>query len=109
MSMVHKGSFGPERRSAERFVVSLPVMTDRGPAVTRDVSVSGLYLVAEQPFTVGDHLELTMRIPDYDHPQNLPLHVRLTGSVVRVEEQEVGSVGAGVALDEEGGYLARAS
>ena len=104
--MAQTSSFHPERRSAERFLVSLPVETDRGPGVTRDASVSGLYLVTEQPLAVGDHLELIMSVPD---PETLlPLELVLQGRVVRVEGAQ-GAVGVGIALDEGSRYLARAS
>ncbi len=106
--MAQKGSFDSERRSAKRFLVSLPVETDRGPGVTRDVSVSGLYLVAEKPLDVGDHIELTLSAPDPDYPESsLPLQLRVKGRVVRVEEED-GAVGAGIALDEGSRYLVQA-
>ena len=100
-------SFHSERRSAERFLVSLPVETDRGPGVTRDASVSGLYLVTEQPLTVGDRLQLTMTVPDRE--SSLPLQLVLQGRVVRVEDAQGAAVGAGVALDEGSRYLGQAS
>jgi hypothetical protein len=107
--MVHKQSFPPERRSAERFLLVLPVETDRGPGMTRDVSVSGLYLVSEAPLEVGEHLELTLSVPDPDHPESSSsLLLVLRGRVVRVE-REPGPVGAGIALDEESRHLAWAS
>ena len=104
--MVQTSSFHSERRTVERFLVSLPVETDSGPGVTRDVSVSGLYLVTEEPLSVGDLLQLTMAIPD---PETLlSLRLGLVGRVVRVEEAQ-GVVGAGIALDEGGRYVAQAS
>jgi hypothetical protein len=108
--MARQNSPYPERRSAERFLVSLPVETDRGPGMTRDVSVSGLYFVTEQSLAVGDHLELTMSIPDPGRPENpssllLVLHAR----VVRVEEAPGAVTGVGVALDEGSMQLALAS
>ncbi len=60
-------TFHSERRSAERFLVSLPVETDRGPGITRDVSVSGLYLVTDQRLAAGDRLQLLLTVPDRDH------------------------------------------
>src|SRR5665647_602279 len=104
--MVQTSSFRSERRSEERFLVSLPVDTNRGPGVTRDVSVSGLYLVTELSLAVGDHLELTVTVPD---PESLlPLQLSLAGRVVRVEDAH-GAVGAGIALDEESRQLSLAS
>jgi hypothetical protein len=114
--MVREGGFHPERRSAQRFLISLPVETDRGPGVTRDVSTSGLYLVTEHPFLVagqqlmvGDHLHLTMDVPDPDHPKSpLPLRLSLKGRVVRIERSEA-DVGMGIALDAGSRYLVQAS
>jgi hypothetical protein len=98
--------FQPERRSAERFLVSLPVQTDRGPGVTRDVSVSGLHLVPEQLLAAGDRLQLTVTVPDCDHA--LPFRLSLKGIVVWAKGVG-GAAGVGIALDEEGGYVLRAS
>ncbi len=98
-----------ERRSAERFLVSLPVETDRGRGVTRDVSVAGLYLVTDQALAVNDHLQMTLSVPDPDHPRaRPPLRVILRGRVVRVEDR-AGALGAGIALDEDSRYLTQAS
>ncbi|NLE74224.1 MAG: PilZ domain-containing protein [Actinobacteria bacterium] len=98
-----------DRRSAERFLVSLPVETDRGRGVTRDVSVAGLYLVTDEALAVDDNLQLTLNVPDPDHPRaHPPLRVILRGRVVRVEGTE-GGIGAGIALDEDSRYLTQAS
>jgi len=116
--MVRTPSHEPERRSAERFTLSLPVETDRGPATTRDVSVSGLYLLTQAGLAVGDPLELVLSLPDPDQPESpLMLQFVLRGRVVRVEEfeqiegpregEEIR--GAGIALDEDSRYLALAS
>lgn len=88
--------------------MSLPVATDRGHGMTRDVSVSGLYLVTDEALAVDDRLQLTLSIPDPDQPWGQsPLQVIVRGRVVRVEET-TGAFGAGVALDEGSGYLMQA-
>ena len=107
--MVPTRSFGLERRQAERFVVSLPVSMRHGRGTTRDASASGLYLITDQRLSVGDQLELTVTVPDPDHPEAHPLRLDLKGRVVRLEAHETGTVGAGIALDEGNGHLARAS
>ena len=94
-----------ERRSGERFLVALPVQTNKGPGVTRDVSASGLYLITDQPLTAGESLDLTLDFPDRE---GAPYRLRARGTVVRVEDAQ-GSVGAGIALDEGSRYLAQAS
>ena len=98
--------FLSERRSAERFRVSLPVETDRGPGITRDVSLSGLCLVAGRQLAVGDRLQLVVTLTDGDH--SLSIRLSLKGRVMRVEDVD-GAVGAGIALDEESMYLVQAS
>jgi len=99
-------TFHSERRSAERFLVSLPVETDRGPGVTRDVSVSGLHLVPDQPLAAGDRLQLVVTVPDHDYA--LPFRLSLKGTVVWARDVE-GAAGVGIALDEESRYLVQAS
>ena len=98
--------FSVERRVAERFRVSLPVETERGPGVSRDVSVSGLYLVIDQRLAAGDRLRLTVALPDKGCA--LPLRLDLRGRVVRVEDVN-GATGAGIALDDESARLLPAS
>jgi hypothetical protein len=99
--MAQRGNSQLERRSAERYAVSLSVRTDRGPGVTRDVSTSGLCLVIEQPLEVGDQMEVVLTIPDpvmvKDHA-----HVELSfqGRVVRVDP---GSMAVGVQILSNGG------
>ncbi len=100
--------------------MSLPVETDRGPGVTRDVSVSGLYLTCGRRLAVGDHLGLTLTVLHSDpesleNPESpegseksLPLRLSLAGRVVRVEGED-GNAGAGIALDEGSRYLVQAS
>ncbi len=78
--------------------------------MTRDISVSGLYFITEHSLAVGDHLELTMSIPDPDRPERLcSLLLVLQGRVVRVEEAPGAATGVGVALDEGSRHLALAS
>jgi hypothetical protein len=99
-------TFHSEGRSAERFLVSLPVETDRGPGLTRDVSASGLYLVTEQPLAAGDRLQLVVTVPDRDHASPLLLSVK--GTVVWVRSAGE-TAGVGIAFGEEGGCLVQGS
>jgi hypothetical protein len=105
--MAQRGSFHLERRSAERFPVSLSVQTDKGPGVTRDVSTSGLCLIpSEQLFEVGDQMEVVLIIPDPDEAENAAhLEFRVRGRVVRVES-ESGALGVQILSDEGSGHLA---
>jgi hypothetical protein len=98
--------YSPERRSAERFRVSLPVETDRGFGVTRDVSLSGLYLVTDERLSPGDDLDLVVGLAESGG--SFPFRLALRGKVVRVEAAG-GAVGAAVAVDEESARLLKAS
>ena len=79
-------SFSVERRVRERLRVSLPVETEGGPAVTRDVSVSGLYLVTDQQLATGEQLQLAVTLPYKGCSPQFRLDLR--GRVARVEEGE---------------------
>lgn len=84
----------------------LPIETDRGPGVTRDISLSGLFMVTDQGLAIGERLQLVLTVPDPDALDALRLSMR--GRVVRTEEFE-GGAGVGVALDEGTPYLLQAS
>jgi PilZ domain len=103
--MVQETSYSSERRAAERFRVSLPVESDRGPGVTRDVSLSGLYLVTQEGLSPGDHLNLVVGLAESGSP--FPFRLAVRGRVVRVEDAD-GAVGAAVAVEEESVSLLRA-
>jgi hypothetical protein len=105
-SAVQTTPFHSERRSAERFSVSLPAETDKGPGVTRDVSLSGLYLVTKERLFADDRLQLVVALPDGD--RSFPFRLALKGRVVRVEEVD-GASGAGIAVDEASPSLLWAS
>jgi len=99
---VETSSDSVERRVWERFHVSLPVETEGGPAVTRDVSVSGLYLVTGQRLATGEQLQLAVTLPYKGCSTQFRLDLK--GKVVRVEDVQ-GAIGAGIALDEESASL----
>ena len=103
--MVQMTQIHSDRRLGKRFGVSLPVKTDRGSGVTRDVSISGLYLVTNERLVTGDRLRLVVEVPDVDRSF---VRLGLKGRVVRVEDVD-GAVGAAIAVDEESRSLLRAS
>lgn len=86
-----------ERRSAQRFSISLPVvMTVFDPTTkrmreestfTRDASNRGIYLYAETVMQQGNEFEFTLFLHS-DYPS-----VRYKARVVRVEPLEDGSFG----------------
>jgi len=89
----------PERRSAMRHRVLLSVETDRGTGVTRDFSLSGLYLMTKSRLCPGEKVCLRVALPD---PDRADVHwFACSGSVVRVQD-EGDAVGLGIAIHEEG-------
>jgi hypothetical protein len=99
--MAQRGKSQLERRSSERYAVTLSVRTDKGPGVTRDVSTSGLCLVMEQPLEVGEQMEVALTIPDPEMIEDRA-HVELVfqGKVVRIE---AGGMAVGVQILSNGG------
>ena len=88
-----------ERRSAKRHNVLLSVETDKGAGVTRDFSLSGLYLMTKSRLALGDTLRLRVALPD---PEQANVHwFACSGQVVRVQD-EGDAVGLGIAIHEEG-------
>lgn len=94
----------PERRAAVRHKVSLAVETDRAAGLTRDFSLSGLYLLTDSPVSLGECLHLRVAVPDRGAPG--PHWLAGIGSVVRVERAGA-TVGVAIALEDEGLQLLR--
>ncbi len=72
------------RRLYERIDLSLPVQVEhehrRFEAVTRNVSLGGVYLVTHEPLELGDSLRLAFRLPDLDRATECEAMVRWQGS-----------------------------
>ena len=94
-----------ERRTSQRFDLSLPVIvrastarvaeTQRGK--TRNVSTRGLYFVIDQDLEAGSELDITLTLPA-EVTGGSEVFVRATGKVVRVERRmEDGDSRMGVA------------
>ncbi len=99
--MVQAGNSQSERRAAERFRVSLTAETDKGPGVTRDVSVSGLCLITGWHLDVGEQLDVVLTMPDRDDiADSVQVQFALRGSVVWAEPGS-GAVGMLILPDEE--------
>ena len=93
------GGTQPERRSALRHNVLLAVETDQGTGITRDFSLSGLYLMTNSRLAPGDKVRLRVALPD---PDQTNIHwFACQGCVVRVQD-EGEHVGLGIAIHEEG-------
>jgi PilZ domain-containing protein len=86
---------GTERRSAPRFLMSLPVQVRdaSGSAafehrtVTRDVSFRGLYFMADTTFREGAPIEFILTLPK-EITMAGDVHIRCHAHVVRVVEHD---------------------
>lgn len=72
------------KRTAQRTRVEVPVILDNGQGVTRDISLSGIYLKTSTVFAPGDTIRLTLEL-EYAIPDE-PLQFQCVGRVVRVEK-----------------------
>ncbi len=72
-----------EKRATQRIEVEVPVQLEQGNGVTRDVSLSGIYFVTEEPIEEGTRIRVTMEF-EYVIPGR-PLHLDCTAHVLRVE------------------------
>ena len=83
---------GIERRSARRFVMTLPLtVRSSGPegaverqGQTRDVSFRGLYFLVDAHFELGNEIEFVLTLPK-EITMAGDVHIRCYGQVVRVE------------------------
>jgi hypothetical protein len=81
-------------RLEERFATSMPVRLERGGAVTRDVSASGIYFVTDVPFEAGASVKFALDFQDFPGG---PIQVNCIARVVRIEEHgEKKGVGAAI-------------
>lgn len=85
---------GPKNtRAAERHPLTLPVATDAGEGLTRDVSTQGVYFTCKGGFQVGARITFSIMLGE--EGDGAPLRLRCSGKVVRIDTvgDEVG-VGA---------------
>ena len=74
-----------EKRMSQRIQVEVPVYIGHLKAVTRDVSWSGIYFLADQPFTEGGELNFSLDL-NYALPGK-PIKLDCQGEIIRVEQQ----------------------
>lgn len=72
-----------EKRASQRIQVEIPVDIDQTNAVTRDVSWSGIFFLADQPFVEGGPLHFSLDLA-YALPGK-PVKLDCLGEVLRVE------------------------
>jgi len=73
-----------EKRASQRIQVEVPVYIGDKKAVTRDVSWSGIYFLADQPFVEGGDLNFSLDLT-YALPGK-PVKLDCQGKVMRVEQ-----------------------
>ena len=74
-----------EKRATQRIEMEIPIQLGEGTGVTRDVSLSGIYFVTEEPADEGTRLRFTIEF-EYVVPGR-PLHLDCSAHVLRVEQQ----------------------
>jgi hypothetical protein len=81
---------GSDLREAPRFKGDVPVLTEGGEGVTRDLSGSGIFFETDGSFSTGQPIEFSI-ILEHLYPDR-PVRLQCKGSVVRVEKkgQKVG-------------------
>lgn len=72
-----------EKRREERFDLEAPVIFDNGCGLSRDMSLSGIYFVTDQPFTPGRTVKFSVTL-EYIRPGK-PLQLDCQGQVLRIE------------------------
>ena len=94
----------PDRRSAARYLLSLP-LTARVPdrtepvaGMTRNISVYGVYFTTDLTMTPGSFLELSLTLPP-KFTEGTEVFIRTQGKVVRVErEADAGCIGVAMVI-----------
>lgn len=73
-----------EKRASQRIQIEIPICIGAGKAITRDVSWSGIYFLADQPFVQGGPLNFSLDLT-YALPGK-PIKLDCQGEVVRIEQ-----------------------
>lgn len=94
-----------ERRTAPRFAMSLPVTVrlphsafEQHPAMTRDVSSSGIFFYMTARPEEGSPIEFTVTLPP-EVTLTDPLRATCKGRVVRVEPEAPDNIGVGATIE----------
>ena len=81
---VHFRVKGSELRTAPRFPGQLPVMTECGKGLTRDLSSNGIYFETDGPLASAQSIEFSIFL-EHLYPDR-PVCIKCKGSIVRVEK-----------------------
>lgn len=89
----------PDRRSAPRYLLSLPITArvaqriEAVAAMYRNISVHGVYFTTNLKLTPGSFLELSLTLPA-EFTEGTEVFIRAQGRVVRVgREADAGRIG----------------
>lgn len=103
VSPAEREHHGPERRSAVRYLLQLPVVVQAKDqseihAVTRDVSARGIYFIAREWPVAAREIELKMIFPAQLTGSDT-LRAKCRGTVLRLENSPNGSIGIAATID----------
>lgn len=94
----------PDRRSAHRYLLSLPVTarvaqrTEPLAGMTRNISVRGAYFTTNLKLTPGSFLDLSLTLPA-EYTEGTEVFIRTQGRVVRMErETDTGRIGVAMVI-----------
>jgi hypothetical protein len=93
----------PDRRSAPRYLLSLPVTAHIAPTsepvsgITRNISVRGVYFTTDLRLTPGSFLDLSMTLPA-EYSEGTEVFIRTQGRVVREERESAGRTGVAMVI-----------
>jgi hypothetical protein len=95
----------PDRRSAPRYLLSLPIAVRAGiesesvTGVSHNISVRGIYFTIDQEFPPGTVLDVSFTLPA-EINEGTEVFVRAQGRVVRVEAESAAErVGVAIVIE----------
>ncbi len=84
-----------EKRIEERFIGAIQIELKNGTGIARDFNIDGIYFVTDQPVSLGEYLDFTIKL---SHIESIgPHRLQCYGEVVRVEPG-LDTVGVAVAI-----------
>jgi hypothetical protein len=95
----------PDRRTAPRYLLSLPIAVrvaqeaEPVAGIIHDISVRGIYLTMDQELAPGTILDISLTLPA-EMTEGTEVFVCAQGRVVRVEvESDAGRIGVAIVID----------
>jgi len=81
---------GLDQREAPRFPGAVPVITESGKGITRDLSGSGIFFETDGSFSPGQTIEFSL-VLEHLYPDR-PVCLKCKGAIVRIENsgQKIG-------------------